>query len=68
MTVKLPFFLHQCVEDASFEKIAGVATSMETWQILEACIEGAEKIKKVRLQTMWCQYKLIQMRSSETIA
>jgi len=46
------FLLHQCVDAMHFEKIAGVATSKEAWQILEKCNEGVEQLKKVRLQTM----------------
>ncbi|KHN11212.1 hypothetical protein glysoja_034441, partial [Glycine soja] len=34
--------IHQCVDDAHFEKIVGAATSQEAWKILEKCNE--EKI------------------------
>ncbi|KAF1883167.1 hypothetical protein Lal_00003350 [Lupinus albus] len=44
---KVKFLLHQCVDEAHFEKIAGVATSQEAWRILEKCSEGAEQLKKV---------------------
>ena len=50
-----------------FEKIAGVATSKEAWQILEKCNEGVEQLKKVRLQTMWWQYEFMQMENNEKI-
>jgi len=60
--------IHQCVDEPHFEKIAGAATSKEAWKILEQCNEGAEKLKKVRLQTLCRQYELTQMESNEKIA
>ena len=41
--------IHQCVDDAHFEKIVGAATSQEAWKILEKCNEGVENLKKVKL-------------------
>nr|KYP66838.1 Retrovirus-related Pol polyprotein from transposon TNT 1-94 [Cajanus cajan] len=65
---KATFLIHQCVDEAHFEKIAGAATSQEAWKILEKCSEGAEQLKKVRLQTMRRQYELMQMENNEKIA
>nr|KYP33866.1 hypothetical protein KK1_045246 [Cajanus cajan] len=62
---KATFLIHQCVDEAHFEKIAGAATSQEAWKILEKCSEGAEQLKKVRLQTMRHQYELMQMENNE---
>ena len=64
---KATFLIHQCVDEAHFEKIAGAATSQEAWKILEKCNEGAEQLKKVRLQTMRRQYELMQMENNEKI-
>ncbi|KHN13960.1 hypothetical protein glysoja_043155, partial [Glycine soja] len=41
---KATVLIHQCVDDAHFEKIAGAATSRETWKIWEKCNE--EKIPR----------------------
>ena len=60
--------IHQCVDDAHFEKITGVATSQEAWKILEKCKEGAEQLKKVKLQMMRRQYELMQMENNKKIA
>ena len=65
---KATFLIHQCVDEAHFEKIAGAATSQEAWKILEKCNEGAEQLKKVRLQMMRRQYKFMQMENNEKIA
>lgn len=59
--------LHQCVDDSHFEKIAGASTAKEAWDILNKAYAGAEKVKKVRLQTLRRQYELLQMEESETI-
>ena len=64
---KATFPIHQCVDEAHFEKIAGTATSQEVWKILEKCNEGAKQLKKVRLQTMRRQYELMQMENNEKI-
>ncbi|XP_019459979.1 PREDICTED: uncharacterized protein LOC109359743 [Lupinus angustifolius] len=44
---KAMFLLHQCVDEAHFEKISGAPNSKEAWQILEACNQGAEQLKKM---------------------
>ena len=37
---KALFLLHQCIDEAHFEKIAAAKTSHEAWKILEKCNEG----------------------------
>ena len=59
--------IHQCVDDAYFEKIIGAVTSQEAWKILEKCNERVEQLKKVKLETMSCQYELMQMENNEKI-
>ncbi|XP_019429606.1 PREDICTED: uncharacterized protein LOC109337148 [Lupinus angustifolius] len=65
---KAMFLLHQCVDEAHFEKISGAENSKEAWKILEACNQGAEQLKKVRLQTLRRQYELMQMDANEKVA
>lgn len=43
---KAMVLLHQCVDEAHFEKISASKTSQEAWQILEKCNEGAAQLKK----------------------
>ncbi|XP_019441534.1 PREDICTED: uncharacterized protein LOC109346408 [Lupinus angustifolius] len=61
------FLLHQCVDEAHFKKIAKARSAKEAWEILEKRNEGAEQLKKVRLQTMKRQYEFMQMEPSERI-
>ena len=65
---KALFLIHQCVNDANFEKIANATTSKEAWDILIKSYEGAEKIKKVKLQTLRRQYELLAMEETESVA
>lgn len=65
---KALFFIHQCIDNAHFEKIASAKTSHEAWKILEKCNEGADQLKKVRLQTLRRQYELMQMNVTEKVA
>lgn len=65
---KALFLLHQCVDVAHFDKIARAANSTEAWKILEKNNEGAEQLKKVKLQTMRRQFELLQMETNESIA
>lgn len=54
---KAQFILHQCVDASNFEKIENTTCSKNAWKILESSYEGAENLKKVRLQTLRSQYE-----------
>src|ERR1044072_5020262 len=62
------FLIHQCVNDAHFERIEGAKNAREAWQILEKGNACAEQQKKVKLQTMRRQYELIAMEDNESVA
>ncbi|BAU00313.1 hypothetical protein VIGAN_10189700, partial [Vigna angularis var. angularis] len=64
---KALFLIHQCVDDAHFEKIQHAKTAREAWSILVRCHTGGEKIKKVKLQTLRRQYELMQMLDGDKI-
>nr|KYP46743.1 Retrovirus-related Pol polyprotein from transposon TNT 1-94 [Cajanus cajan] len=64
---KALFYLHQCVDEANFEKIALAKTAKEAWDILAQSYAGVERLKTVRLQTLRRQYELLQMGNQETI-
>ncbi|XP_019442346.1 PREDICTED: uncharacterized protein LOC109347068 [Lupinus angustifolius] len=40
----------------------------DSWDSLEKCYAGAEKVKKVKLQTLRREYELLQKRDGDTIA
>ncbi|XP_017420475.1 uncharacterized protein LOC108330506 [Vigna angularis] len=64
---KALFIIHQCVDDAHFEKIQHVETTREAWSILIRCHTEGEKIKKVKLQTLRRQYELMKMMQGDRV-
>lgn len=65
---KALFLIHQCVDSNNFQKISSAETSKEAWNILQKCYAGAEKVKKVRLQTLRKQYENMSMEEQESAA
>lgn len=65
---KALFLIHQCVDDANFEKIAGAKSSKEAWDILQQSYEGAAKVKQVKLHSLRRQFELMCMKDQETIS
>ncbi|XP_057432888.1 uncharacterized protein LOC130725700 [Lotus japonicus] len=65
---KALFLLHQCVDAAHFEKISAATNARDAWRILEKANDGADQLKKVKLQTLRRQYELLQMEANERIA
>jgi len=61
------YLIHQGKNDETFEQIEGATTASEAWIILSNNYKGDDKIKRVRLQTLRCQYELLQMETTETI-
>ncbi|XP_058216658.1 uncharacterized protein LOC131327514 [Rhododendron vialii] len=64
--------IHQCLDDASLQKIAEATTSREawavTWVILQTSHGGVEKVKKVRLQTLRGEFEALKMKESELVS
>ncbi|CAH9090435.1 unnamed protein product [Cuscuta epithymum] len=59
------FFIHHCVGNAHFEKIANASSAHEA--LLEKCNEGVEQLKKGKLRTMRRHYEIMQMECVEKI-
>ncbi|WVZ04379.1 hypothetical protein V8G54_025185 [Vigna mungo] len=59
--------IHQCVDDANFEKIQHVVTAREAWNILVRRHSGGEKVKKVRLQALKRQYEHMEMEDNDKV-
>ncbi|KAG9454468.1 hypothetical protein H6P81_007372 [Aristolochia fimbriata] len=63
---KALYFLFQGVDESKFEKISGVKTSKQAWEILQRSCQGVDRVKKVRLQTLRTKFELLKMRDTES--
>jgi gag-polypeptide of LTR copia-type len=59
--------IHQGVDDDMFENIANEMRAKYACEILRNSVVGAEKVKKVRLQTLRAEFESIVMKESESI-
>ncbi|XP_019430826.1 PREDICTED: uncharacterized protein LOC109338135 [Lupinus angustifolius] len=59
---------YQSLDEANFEKISNAKTAKEAWENLERSYAGAEKVKKVQLQTLRREYELVQMKEGDSIS
>lgn len=60
--------IHQGLDDLMFEKVAGETTAKKTWEILQNCFKGVNKVKKVRLQTLRRDFEALRMKELESIS
>jgi len=60
--------IHQCLDDHMFEKVAYVSTSKEALEILEKSLQGVDKVKKIRLQSLRSDFEALKMKESESIS
>jgi len=64
---KALFLIRQCVGFANFEKISSANSIKAAWNILNKSYGGADKIKKVKLQSLRRQYELLSMADQELV-
>ncbi|XP_057432315.1 uncharacterized protein LOC130725076 [Lotus japonicus] len=65
---KALFLLRQCLDPNNFENISSAETLKVAWDNLERSLGGAERVKKVKLQTMRRKYEPLQMENQESIS
>nr|XP_004515561.1 uncharacterized protein LOC101496635 [Cicer arietinum] len=60
--------IHQCLDDSMFEKVVDATNSMEAWNILEKSLQGIDKVKKIRLQSLRGDFEALNIKDSESIS
>ncbi|KAL0455301.1 UNVERIFIED_CONTAM: hypothetical protein Slati_0869300 [Sesamum latifolium] len=61
------YLIHQCLDDTVFEKVASATTSKEAWETLAKSLQGVDKVKKVRLQSLRGEFEALRMNESDAI-
>ncbi|WJX16386.1 hypothetical protein P8452_06418 [Trifolium repens] len=61
------FYIHQCVDENVFEKIADSETAKAAWDTLIRCYGGDASMKKVKLQSLRKQYENLNMKNNEKV-
>ncbi|KAL4387850.1 hypothetical protein GQ457_09G010590 [Hibiscus cannabinus] len=61
------YFIFQAVDESTFEKISEATTAKQAWEILQKSLQGVEKAKKVRLQSLRAEFEMLKMKNTESI-
>jgi hypothetical protein len=64
---KAKFWIQNSVDDSIFSKIIGPGTSKQAWDILKTSYQGNDRVKIVKLQSLWTQFETLRMTESETV-
>ncbi|XP_049401653.1 uncharacterized protein LOC125865501 [Solanum stenotomum] len=59
--------IHQCLDDGMFEKVVDTTTSKEAWDISQNSLQGVDKVKKIKLQTLRADFEVLKMKEFESI-
>jgi len=62
------YILYKVVDESIFEKIVGVSTSKEAWDILKKVFKGFNQVKKMCLQTLRGELEAIKIKYSKDIS
>ncbi|KAL5816417.1 hypothetical protein ACOSQ3_024795 [Xanthoceras sorbifolium] len=65
---KAKSIIYQGLDEATFEIIASAKSSKEVWDTLLKTYKGADKVKRIRLQTLRGEFESLRMKSNESIA
>ncbi|XP_058068847.1 uncharacterized protein LOC131218183 [Magnolia sinica] len=65
---KAKSIIYQGLDESTFEIIASAKTSKEVWETLYKTHKGADKVKKIRPQSLRGEFESLKMNLPETIA
>ncbi|GAB2290077.1 hypothetical protein Dimus_038084 [Dionaea muscipula] len=60
--------LQQGVDDSNWERIAGVYTAKEAWDLLKTAFQGIDRVQRVRLQTLRGEFEYLKQQGEEPVA
>ena len=60
--------IHSALDEGMLEKVADASTSHGAWEILKSSLQGVDKVKKVRLQSLRGEFEALKMMESESIS
>ncbi|GMJ06887.1 hypothetical protein HRI_004357900 [Hibiscus trionum] len=61
------YYIFQAIDESNFEKIAEATTAKQAWETLQKSLQGVEKAKKVRLQSLRDEFEMLKMKTTESI-
>ncbi|KAI9191984.1 hypothetical protein LWI28_016424 [Acer negundo] len=64
---KTKSIIYQGLDEPTFELIASSKSSKEVWDTLHKTYKGADKVKRIRLQTLRGEFESLRMKSNESI-
>jgi hypothetical protein len=64
---KEKLWIQNSVDDSIFQKIIGIVTSKQAWDILKSAYQGNDRVKIVKLQTLRTHFETLKMTDSENI-
>ncbi|KAI9156917.1 hypothetical protein LWI28_014078 [Acer negundo] len=65
---KAKSIIYQGLDEPTFELIASSKSSKEVWDTLHKTYKGADKVKRIGLQTLRGEFESLRMKSNESIA
>lgn len=65
---KAKTIIYQGLDEATFEIISSAEKSKDIWEALQQKYKGADRIKKIRLQSLRGEFESLQMRPSESVS
>ncbi|KAL5810691.1 hypothetical protein ACOSQ4_027259 [Xanthoceras sorbifolium] len=65
---KAKSIIYQGLDEVTFEIIASAKSSKEVWDTLLKTYKGANKVKRIHLQTLQGEFESLRMKSNESIA
>ncbi|GMI95320.1 hypothetical protein HRI_003201300 [Hibiscus trionum] len=61
------YYIFQAVDESNFEKTTETTNAKQAWETLQKSLQGVEKAKKVRLQSLRAEFEMLKMKTTKSI-